>query len=98
MMVGIDFGDRWDDPVNRWLCHSLFYAFCFSPEADLPERFHTNVVAITGPGTAFDDERDCRLADIDDDTILVIEVASTDVHWAEPGDLPPPLKPRIWLS
>ena len=45
--------------------------------------------AITGPGTAFgDDESEppARLQDIDRDTILVVEVRNSGVHWMQPDD------------
>jgi len=77
----------WDDPINRPLSSRPFYAFCYSKDDGSLESLHTSVVAITGPGTAFEEGRACRLEDIDSDTILVIEVADTDIHWAEPGDL-----------
>jgi Protein of unknown function (DUF1559) len=49
----------------------------------------TRVFAITGPGTAFGDgdtEKPQRLQDIDADTILLVEVRNSGVHWMEPGD------------
>ena len=42
---------------------------------------------MSGPGTAFDQDRICRLEDIDAATILVIEVAESNTHWMAPGDL-----------
>jgi hypothetical protein len=41
-----------------------------------------------GPGTAFEDERVLGFKDLDGDTVIAIEVARTDTHWMEPGDLP----------
>lgn len=87
MMLGIDFADRWDDPANRYLSARPHFIFCWSGDQDTPESLHPNVVAVTGPGTAFDGDRACSLADIDPDTILAIEVADWDCHWMEPGDL-----------
>ena len=87
MMLGIDFADRWDDPANRYLSARPHYTYCWSGSNDLPECLHPNIVAVTGPGTAFDGDRACRLADLDPDTILAMEVADWDCHWMEPGDL-----------
>lgn len=87
MMLGLDFGGRWDDPVNRWLSANPHCGYFWSKETEFPECLHTNIVAITGPGTAFDGDRRCRLTDIDADTIMAIEIADSDIHWAEPGDL-----------
>jgi hypothetical protein len=42
-------------------------------------------VAITGPGTAFDPARQWRLHDLPPNLILLVDVADSGVHWAEPG-------------
>jgi len=84
IMLGIDYGSPWDDPVNRPLTARQFLAFCHSKDDGSLESLQTNVVAIVGPGTAFEEG---RLEDVDSDTILVIKVAGFDAHWAEPGDL-----------
>ena len=86
-MLGIDFSDRWDDPANRYLTTRPHWIYCRYPHRDLPECLHTNVVAVTGPGTAFEEGRACRVDEIPADTILVVEVPCFDAHWAEPGDL-----------
>ena len=78
----------WDAPEHRGLISEPFHVYCFRTERPSPERLHTNVVAITGPGTAFDGDRECRLEDIDSDTVLAIEIAESGTHWAAPGDLP----------
>ena len=80
--------ERWDDPRHRGLTSEPFHVYCFRTDRPSPDRLHTNVVAITGPGTAFDGNRECRLKDIDSDTILAIEIAESGTHWAAPGDLP----------
>ena len=86
-MLDIDYGKAWDHPDNQRRTAHPHYCFCFFPEGNSPERMHTNVVAVTGPGTAFDGDRPCRLGEIDPDTILAIEVVGSDTHWAEPGAL-----------
>ena len=45
----------------------------------------TRFVAITGPGTCFDPERDISLEELPPDVILVVEVRNSDQHWMEPG-------------
>jgi hypothetical protein len=87
MMLGIDFSDQWDDPVNRCLSGHPYWVYCWTAEAPLPRSLHSNIVAVTGPGTAFDGDRETRLADLDKDTILAVEVARSNTHWMEPGDL-----------
>jgi hypothetical protein len=80
--------EPWDSPDHRGLTGEPFHVYCSRTESpSSPERLHTNVVAITGPGTAFDGDRECRLTDIDSDTVLAIEIAESGVHWAAPGDL-----------
>jgi hypothetical protein len=49
-------------------------------------RGATRIAAITGPGSAFDEDNRCSFAQIDGDTIVLAEVANTDVPWTEPGD------------
>jgi len=87
MMLDWDYNARWNDPANRWLASSPFHAYCFSERGDSAERLHTNVVAITGPGTAFEDDRASRIGELTSDLIMVIEIADSGIHWAEPGDL-----------
>jgi hypothetical protein len=87
IMMEVHYEARWDDPVNRWLSSAPFPVYCWSSGKGLSERLHTNVVAITGPGTAFDGDRAVRVNDIDSDTILAIEIADSGILWMEPGDL-----------
>jgi prepilin-type processing-associated H-X9-DG protein len=50
----------------------------------------TSYVLVTGPGTAFPDGQTTKLADFRDgsaDTILIVEVANSGIHWMEPRDL-----------
>jgi hypothetical protein len=87
LMLGIDFSDRWDDPVNRCLSAHPYWVYCRRPDASYPESLHTNIVAVTGPGTAFDESYPIRVSELPEDTILALEVAHSDTHWMEPGDL-----------
>jgi hypothetical protein len=88
IMMEVHYDDRWDDPANRWLSSRPHHAYCWWSGKEVPDPLHTNVVAITGPGTAFDGDRVVRLRDLDSDTILAIEIANSGIHWMEPGDLP----------
>ena len=83
---------RWDDPAQEEWYKSALGIYCFSPDANpeetaSPKSRHTNVMAVTGPDTAFDGQKRRKLLDLDKDTILAVEVADTGVHWMEPGDL-----------
>jgi hypothetical protein len=84
IMREIEYGQRWDAPANQWLSKSPWPLFCWLPGEN---GLHTNVVAITGRGTAFEESRVVRLKDIAPDTILAIEIAKSSIRWAEPGDL-----------
>ncbi|MHC4177455.1 MAG: DUF1559 family PulG-like putative transporter [Planctomycetota bacterium] len=88
IMIGIHYGKPWDDPVNRKVTGQLASVFCFAADEDSPDRFHTNFVAITGPGTPLDEDQGCRIKNLDmSDTILVIEIVESNTHWAAAGDL-----------
>lgn len=84
LMLGIDYRKPWFDPAVRILSSREPDYYCFDHDRS---RHYTNVAVICGPGTPFDDSRTCSLEDLDDDTILAVEVAELDVHWMEPGDL-----------
>ncbi len=86
-MMDYDYRASWMDPANRWLVRSPNHAYCFSEGGDSTQRLHTNMVAITGPGTAFEEGRTSRISDLTSDLIMVIEIADSGIHWAEPGDL-----------
>jgi len=76
----------WTDPVNFELANTPYRVYCFPSADDVENPLQTNVCLVTGPGTVFDGRR-WSLEDIDGDTILIVEVARSGVHWMEPGDL-----------
>jgi hypothetical protein len=84
IMRGIDNKAPWDAPVNDWITGRP-YIFSFHLPGE--EVTDTNIMAITGPGTAFEEGRVIQPRDISPDTILAIEIANSGIHWAEPGDL-----------
>lgn len=86
-MLDLVYDARWDDSANRVFAGDRSWIFCWSAATDSSESLHTNVVAITGPGTAFDGDRAVRLGDLDPGTVLAIEIADSGTHWMEPGDL-----------
>jgi hypothetical protein len=87
MMRGIDLDDAWDDPVNRHYAVHPHGCFCLREAADRTRGAETNVMAITGPDTPLDGQRDRPFSELDADTILAVEVAHSETIWAEPGDL-----------
>jgi hypothetical protein len=50
----------------------------------------TNYLAVIGPGTAWRKDGPVKFSDLPDGgshTIMLVEVANSDVHWAEPRDI-----------
>lgn len=83
--------EPWNSPNNRKLApysYGLFH--CPADRRTKPEM--TNYVAIYGPGTAWDVNKTTRLADIVggdgmSETILIVEIRDSDIHWMEPRDI-----------
>lgn len=90
IMMDVDFEAKWDDTTNQYnigFINSPFTVYCWSSRAESSKQLNTNVMAITGPGTAFEEDQTIRLSEMDQDTILAIEVADSGTHWMEPGDI-----------
>ena len=84
------FDEPWDGPNNRKLAKPLSLYQC--PSASDKERTAgmTNYVAVVGPGTMWDKPQGVKQSDVADglsNTILVVELADSDIHWMEPRDL-----------
>ena len=91
-----DFSQPWNGPNNRRLasdaCKSLFQC----PSAGLEDTPFASYVAVVGPGAAWPGRDSLRntpfaLREYSDfeslNTILLIEIADSDIHWMEPRDL-----------
>jgi hypothetical protein len=85
-MFEFDHDGRWDSVGNVCLCESLWSTFCLGDKSDDPACLETNVVAVTGQGTPWD-EKTITLDDLSPDTILAIGIAHSGIHWMEPGDI-----------
>ena len=57
VMEEVEFDRRWDAPGNEWASTYRHYVFSWPPGEN---GLHTNVVAITGRGTAFEEGRVVR--------------------------------------
>jgi hypothetical protein len=60
--------------------------------SDTHENYYVmaNYIAIIGPGTAWREDGPMKLSDLPDGgshTVMLVEVANSGVHWAEPRDL-----------
>ena len=84
-----DLDEPWDGPGNILLAKSAMPDFrC--PAAANDKGPYTNYVAVTGAGTVFDGPKGCRESEITDGlakTIMLVEIADSDIPWTAPRDL-----------
>jgi len=81
--------EPWDSPHNRALLQHAVARYFRCPSASNAED-ETSYVMIVGPGTISDGPHSVRLEDITDgasNTIMIVEVKDSGIHWAEPRDL-----------
>ena len=87
------FDEPWDGPNNRKLADAILAVYnC--PSDDHGQNTNattmTNYVAIVGPETAWTGRGAVTFRDITDgtsNTLLIVEVANSGIHWMEPRDL-----------
>ncbi len=93
-----DRSQTWDHPANRQLAElSSFYAYSATRAKGHPQSFlDSNILAITGPGTAFGDgkEQPMALKDVPPSTIIAVETCSSGIPWPAPGDFDVRTMPR----
>ncbi|HUE74369.1 MAG TPA: DUF1559 domain-containing protein, partial [Pirellulaceae bacterium] len=87
------FDEPWDGPNNRKL-HEQFVGVYSCPEqfrqGSGDTRRDTSYVVVVGPRTAFPGDRSVSFGDIRDgttNTVLVVEIKNSGIHWMEPRDL-----------
>ena len=73
---------RWDNPANRRWNEQAHWLYCFDGDRS------TNLMAVTGMGSPFEAPWRDNLETLDFDTILLVEVKDSRIHWMEPGDFP----------
>ncbi len=88
------FDEPWDGPHNRKLADSIVPVYnCPSDEhggSKTGTLTMTNYVAVVGPETAWPEQGAMTIDDFTDgtsNTILLVEVANSGIHWMEPRDL-----------
>jgi len=86
-LPAFDLDRTWNSAPNSALANKPLKVFCFRGGEDDPNRLHTKIVAITGPGSAFEEDTVHRLEECPHDTILLSELANSETHWMAPGDL-----------
>lgn len=83
------FDEPWDSPRNRMVT-DLTIGLFQCPAQPNAQPSTTNYLMVVGPHTISNGRDPVKMADITDgpaDTIMVVEVADSDIHWAEPRDL-----------
>ena len=84
------FDEPWNSPTNSRLAVGMAEFYQCPCDQDRPGSIFTNYVAIVGPGTIFQGDQPVALSDIHDgasDTLMVVEIADSNISWMEPRDL-----------
>lgn len=78
----------WNEPGNLRYTKPPYRDYMGSPISYIdPTRpgCKARFVGVTGPDTAFDEDRVVRLKDLNKNCIIVVEVRNRQHHWMEPG-------------
>ena len=81
--------EAWDSPNNKPLSDTVIKIFQNPAEENLVEPL-TNYVVVQGKETMFPPDGKMTYGNIKDgtaNTIMVVEISGSDIHWAEPRDL-----------
>jgi hypothetical protein len=85
------FDEPWNSPHNRALGEKAHTAWFHCPSGPHTEHSPiTDYVVVVGEGTAFPGSRSTSMDDFQDgleDSILIVEIANSNIHWMEPRDL-----------
>lgn len=85
------FDEPWNGPNNWNLADRINVGYFQCPcGRDHQRTLNTNYVVVVGDETAFPGERSTSLGNITDgpeNTLLLVEIGNSDIHWMEPRDL-----------
>lgn len=84
-----DFSEPWDGPKNRTISSTAPHVF-YCPSDPAGYTTNTSYVLITGEETGWADDHSPRRDDFVDgpsETIMLAEIAKSNIHWMEPRDL-----------
>ena len=87
------FDEPWNGPRNRLLAETVVSVFSCRDENGAPDgadSLLTSYVAVVDPESVWPGDRPMRISEITDgtsNTLLVVEVANSGIHWMEPRDL-----------
>lgn len=84
------FDEPWDGPNNSKLAHMMPEPYRCPHDFQRGEFLETSYLAVIGPETVWPGEKSITLADVADgtsNTLLVVEVHDSGIHWMEPRDL-----------
>lgn len=93
-----NFGEPWNGPNNSKLSQQTPRVFRSPFDSRSPQGM-TSYVAIVGPGTMWPGEKSHNIADLTDgasNTIMVVELLNTGIHWLEPRDIPVDDFAKVW--
>jgi hypothetical protein len=84
-----NYGEPWNGPSNIQLQDkNRIYRFPFDR---MSPPLMTNYVAVTGAGTMWSADNSAKVTDIKDgtsNTLMIVEISNSNIHWMEPRDLP----------
>jgi hypothetical protein len=85
-----DFSEPWDGPNNSKLHGEFLKIFSCPSRPRAQPRTDTSYVVVVGPKTMWPGTKATKLADLTDgttNTLMLVEIANSGIHWMEPRDL-----------
>jgi prepilin-type processing-associated H-X9-DG protein len=84
------FDEPWDGPNNSKLHGTALKIYSCPAHPEKQPKTDTDYVVVVGPQTMWPGEKAIKMADIKDgtsNTLMVVEVHNSGIHWMEPRDL-----------